>query len=244
MPLHDNRTVQLSADAFRVLAKVSTATLTTQLLKRGLRNTFMQGLSPLRPDKRMVGYAFTLRYVPAREDIVDREYDNASNVQRLAVEATQKDDVLAIDARGEITSAASFGHILGARLKVRGVAGLVTDGALRDTPQFRELDLPSYCKAAHATTSYLLHHPVDMNVPISCGRVLVMPGDVLVGDAEGVAVIPARMAEEVAESAYLQERMESFFLQKIERGSSIVGVYPPDEKTLAEYAEWSRRNSG
>jgi len=243
MPIPSRRTVHLSAGAFRALTEVSTATLTSQLLHRGLTNTFMQGLIALRPDKRMVGYAFTLRYIPAREDIVDREYNNATNVQRLAVEATQRDDVLAIDARGEIGSA-SFGHILATRLKQRGVAGLVTDGALRDTPQFRELDLPSYCKGAHATTSYVLHHPVDMNVPISCGRVLVIPGDVLVGDAEGVVVIPARMAEEVAEAARVQERLEKFLLRKIEHGSSIVGVYPPDEKTLTEYDEWSRRRGG
>lgn len=243
MPMHRHRTVRLSTAAFRALAEVSTATLTTQLLRRGLTNTFMQGLMPLRPDKRMVGYAFTLRYVPAREDIVDRDYNNATNVQRLAVEATEKDDVLAIDARGEI-GAASFGHILATRLKQRGVAGLVTDGALRDTPQFRELDLPAYCKGAHGTTSYVLHHPVDMNVAISCGRVLVMPGDVLVGDAEGVVVIPARMAEDVAQAALLQERREEFLLCKIEQGRSIVGVYPPDEKTLTEYEEWSRERDG
>jgi regulator of RNase E activity RraA len=233
--------VRISAGAFDKLAATSTATLTSQLLKRGVTNTFMQGLIALRPDKRMVGYAFTLRYVPAREDVIDREYDNSANVQRLAVEAMQRDDVLVIDARGEVSSAASFGHILGTRIRHRGAAGLVTDGALRDTPQFRELDLPSYCKAAHAATSYLLHHPVEMNVPIGCGRVLVLPGDILAGDAEGVVVIPAKMAEEVAVAAYEQELREKFLLSKIEQGSSIVGVYPPNEKTVSDYADWRKR---
>lgn len=230
--------ITLSSASFDKLASVSSATLTTQLLKRGLANTFMRGVAPLRPGARMVGYAFTLRYVPSREDVVDRHYDNSTNVQRLAVEATEPGDVLVIDARGEAGSAASFGHILATRLAQRGVKGLVTDGALRDTPQFRELDLPTYCRSAHATTSYVLHHPVDMNVPVGCGGVLVVPGDIMFGDAEGVVVVPAAMAEEVAEDAFEQERRERFFLQKIQAGRSIVGVYPPDERTLAEYAGW------
>ena len=242
MSVPGNSMATLSPATISKLAAVSSATLTTQLLMRGLTNTFMQGLTSLRPDMRMIGRAFTLRYVPAREDVIDRQYDNTCNVQRLAVEAARPGDVLVIDARCEIESAASFGHILATRLKQRGVAGLVTDGALRDTPHFRELDLPSYCRSAHATTSYLLHHPIDMNVPIGCAGVLVMPGDIVAGDAEGVVVIPAGMAEEVIADAFEQECREKFILGKIEQGSSIVGVYPPDAKTLAEYAEWRRRN--
>ncbi|TCJ19980.1 ribonuclease activity regulator RraA [Rubrobacter taiwanensis] len=236
------RTHDLSPATFEKLRQTSTATLTSQLLKRGFRNVFLGGLQALRPDLRMVGYAFTLRYAPTREDVgFEVEYDNETNVQRLAVEAIGEDEVLVIDARGE-TRAASFGHILATRIKNRGAAGLVSDGALRDTPAFREMEFPTYIKAPHATTSSVVHYPVDMNVPVGCGGVLVMPGDVVVGDAEGVVVIPARIAESVAQDAFEQELLEEFVLSKVRAGSSIKGVYPPDEKTLAEYSEWRRRS--
>ena len=231
---------ELSTDAKEKLRTVSTATLTSQLMNRGLRNTFLAGLYPLRPDLRMVGYAFTLRYIPAREDLADEIYDNARNVQRLAVEAVGPEDVLTIDARGDI-SAASFGHILGTRINQRGAAGLVTDGALRDTPAFRRLELPTYIRAAHATTSFLAHHPVDMQIPIGCAGVAVTPGDVVVGDDEGVVVIPAQLAEEIALDAYEQEIREEFFQQRVASGASIVGVYPPNSETLAAFERWRRK---
>jgi regulator of RNase E activity RraA len=232
----------LDPETVERLRQTSTATLTSQLLKRGFRNTFLSGLQALRPDLRMVGYAFTLRYAPAREDVgFEVEYDNERNVQRLAVEAIGEEDVLVIDARGD-TRAASFGHILATRIKNRGAAGMVSDGALRDTPAFREMEFPTYIKAPHATTSSVIHHPVDMNVPVGCGGVLVVPGDVVVGDAEGVVVIPAQVAESVARDAFEQERLERFILSRVQAGSSIKGVYPPDERTRAEYAEWLRQN--
>lgn len=234
--MNDNRTVTLSASAWSKLSHVSTATLTTQLLNRGFHNTFLQ-LTPLQPDKRMVGYAFTLRYVPMREDLTDTQYDNNVNVQRLAVEQVGKDDVLIIDARGDVR-AASFGHILATRIQARGAAGVVTDGALRDTPGFQQLAMPSFCKAPHATTSFVLHHPLEMNVPIGCAGVLIMPGDVLVGDGEGVVAIPAQVAEEVAHDTYEQELRELFFTQKVADGATIRGIYPPNEQTLAEYQTW------
>jgi regulator of RNase E activity RraA len=233
------RPFTLSADAFAKLQTVSTATLTSQLMKRRLKNTFMQGVSPLLPDLRMVGYAFTLRYVPMREDLVDTLYDNTTNVQRLAVESVGPDDVLVIDARGDIR-AATLGNILATRLKARGAAGLVTDGALRDTPGFKLINLPAYIRAPNATTSFAIHHPIEMNVPIGCGGVLVMPGDVIVGDGEGVVAMPAAMAEEVAHDAFEQERLEEFIQQKIAGGAGILGVYPPNEQTKAEFAEWRR----
>jgi len=229
----------LSPEAKTKLRKVSTATLTSQFQKHGFRNTFLAGLHPLRPDLRMVGYAFTLRYIPAREDLADELYDNTKNVQRLAVEAVGPEDVLVIDARNH-TGAASLGHILGTRLAARGAAGLVTDGAMRDTPGFHRLDLPTYIRAAHATTSFIVHHPVEMQGPIGCAGVAVIPGDVLVGDGEGVVVIPAQVAESVAHAAYEQEIREEFLQQKVAGGASILGVYPPNEETLAEFAEWRR----
>lgn len=231
-----HRSTTLTPEAWQFLHQVSTATLTSQLLNRGFRNTFITGVTPLRPDLRMVGFAFTLRYVPAREDLdMQVDYDNSKNVQRIAVETIQKDDVLVIDARGDVR-AASFGHIIATRIRYLGAAGLVTDGGLRDTPRFRELDFPSYVKASHATTSSVIHHPADMNVPVGCGGVLVMPGDVVVGDAEGVVVIPARLAEDVARDAHEQELLEEFVLKKVEEGASIKGTYPPDDELRAAFA--------
>lgn len=234
-----NRPHTLTPAALAKLRTVSTATLTSQLLKRGFRNTFLTGIYPLRPDLRMVGYAFTVRYVPMREDLVDTLYDNTKNIQRIAVESVTQDDVLVIDARGDIR-AASLGNILATRLKARGAAGLVTDGALRDTPNFKTIDLPAYIQAPHATTSFTVHHPIDINVPIGCAGVLVLPGDVIVGDGEGVVAIPSQIAEEVAHDAYEQERLEEFIQQKIEQGASILGVYPPNDQTKAEYAAWRK----
>lgn len=233
------RPVTLTAEAVEKLKTVSTATLTSQLIKRNFHNTFMTGLYPLRPDLPLVGYALTLRYVPSREDMVDTSYDNTKNVQRLAVEAAENDDVIVVDARGEL-GAATLGNILATRLKVRGAAGFVTDGALRDTPGFKEIELPAYIKAPQAITSFEKHHPVEMNVPIGCAGVLVLPGDIIVGDGEGVVAIPSQVAEEVAHDAYDQERMEEFIQGKIASGASILGVYPPNEETIAEFEAWRK----
>jgi regulator of RNase E activity RraA len=229
----------LTPSAREALGIASTATITTQLLKRGFRTTFLAGLTATRPDLRMVGYAFTLRYVPMREDLDLVEIDNATSVQRLAVETVGPEDVLVIDARGDI-GAATLGNILAERMRVRGLAGIVSDGALRDTSAFAEIDLPAYARATHQTQSTARHHPADMNVPIGCAGVLVMPGDVVVGDPDGVVVIPRHVAEEVALAAREQEERETFVLEKIRSGSSIVGVYPPNTATQAEYEEWRR----
>ena len=231
-----NQTKKITAEAFQKLHHISTATLTTQLINKGFQNTFLP-LTALSPQKKMVGYAFTMRYVPVREDLTDTQYNNTVNVQRVAVETIGKDEVMAIDARGDVR-AASFGHILATRIQARGAAGLVTDGALRDTVGFQELGFPTYIKAAHATTSFVIHHPLEMQVPIGCYGVLIMPGDVIVGDGEGVVAIPAHVAEAVAHDGYEQEVREDFFQQKVAAGAPILGVYPPDEKTEAEYKAW------
>jgi regulator of RNase E activity RraA len=225
---------RLSEKAERQLRSVSTATLTTQLVRRGLRNTYMGGVLPLRPDLRMVGSAFTLRYAPAREDVGGMSYDNDTDIQRLAVEAIGEGQVLVIDARGE-TRAAALGNILATRIARRGAVGVVTDGAFRDSEGFRAIGLPSYAAAGHETTSSVLHHPVDMNVPIGCGGVLVRPGDILVGDNEGVVVIPFKMAESVAQDAYEQELLEEWILQQVDGGASIKGLYPPSEEAMKSY---------
>lgn len=229
---------RVGEDVLALLRRVSTATLSSQLLKRGFAQLFMRDVRPLRPDLRMAGQAFTLRYIPARADLggLGGDFDNRTNHQRLAVEAVGPGDVLVIDARGE-TGAGSLGNILATRVRVRGTAGIVTDGAFRDAPAFREIDLPTYAAGQHANISSTIHHPVDVNVPIACGGVAVLPGDVVVGDAEGVIVIPRALAEEVARDAAEQERREAFILTKIEGGSAILGVYPPDERTLREYEQ-------
>jgi len=231
-------------ETYKKLHHISTATLTTQLLKRGFRNTFIAGLTPLRPDLRMVGRAFTLRYVPIREDLDKAvEYNNDNNIQRLAVEAVGEGDVLIIDARSNV-NAASFGHILATRIMMRGASGLVTDGALRDTVGIQQLDLPVYTRMPHATTSVAVHHPVDMNVPIGCGEVYVQPGDIVVGDAEGVVIMPVSVANEVAQDGYEQERLEQFLQEKVAKGSGIKGVYPPNAQTLEEYEVWLATQPG
>lgn len=234
----ERETGYLSADEMQALREVSTASITTQLLKRGLQNTFLGGVIPLRPDLRMVGYALTLRYIPAREDL-DRstDYDNTKNPQRVAVEMVGPEDVLVIDARGDLNSA-SIGHILMTRIKMRGAAGVVSDGAFRDSPSISQVDLPTYSAGMHATTSFVSHHPIDINLPIGCGGVAVFPGDVIVGDAEGVVIIPKHLAAEVARDTREQERYEEFALAKIEAGQSIRGVYPPNDETRAEYEQW------
>jgi regulator of RNase E activity RraA len=239
-----HRTVDLSADAVERLGRVSTATLTTQLLARGYRSTFIKGLRPTRPDLRLVGYAFTMRYVPAREDVAfNATFDNRTDVQRLAIESVGPGDVLVIDARSEL-GAASLGDILATRAWARGAAGIVTDGCLRDSPGFAAIDLPVYFRAPHASVRSVAHHPADLNLPIGCGGVLVVPGDVLVGDAEGVMVIPASLAEEVARDAWEQELRETWALVRVRAGEPIDDVYPLSENRRAEYEHWRREEEG
>jgi 5-oxopent-3-ene-1,2,5-tricarboxylate decarboxylase/2-hydroxyhepta-2,4-diene-1,7-dioate isomerase len=233
----DARHTTLSPDALEALRSVSVATLTVQLRRRGIRNTFMAGLKPTRPDLRLVGYAYTLRYVPVREDIVDPAELNA---QKRAIESIGPEEVLVIEARGE-TGAGTIGDILATRALRRGAAGIVTDGGIRDTPAVSGLPLPTYFRASHAAVLGLVHHPLDINVPVACAGVLVMPGDVIVGDAEGVLVLPAALAEEVARDAVEQERRETFALERIDAGESIRGLYPLSLDREAEYEAWRRK---
>ena len=227
--------IELDAETWRALRRASTASLTSELLLEGLRNTFLGGVQPLRRPARMVGSALTLRYIPAREDLGMRvDYDNRRDVQRLAVERVEEDQVIVIDARGCVDSA-SFGHILATRIMRRGAAGLVTDGALRDAGSIARLDLPAYAAGTHATTSSVRHHPADMNVPIGCAGVAVLPGDILVGDDEGVVCIPRGLAATVARRAVARDDLEEYLWQRIDGGESIVDVYPPGNEVLDAY---------
>jgi regulator of RNase E activity RraA len=223
--------------------RISTATLTSQLQKRGFSNTFMHGVLPLRPELRLAGQAFTLRNIPAREDFEPPgETDNWTSKQRLAVEGVGPGDVLVIDARGD-ARAATLGDILAARIQQRGAAGIVTDGAFRDSPSIRTLELATYAQGQSPYVSTRIHHPQDINVPIGCGGVAVLPGDLIVGDGEGVVVVPRAIAEEVIQATFDQDEREVFIMSKIRQGASILGVYPPNEATLREYQEWKRSES-
>lgn len=241
-----NPTPRIAEETLATLRKVSTATISAQLLKRGFVQMFLQGPQPLRPELRMAGQAVTLRFIPAREDLARDEqmasgdFNNLTNKQRIAVETVGAGEVLVIDARGDIR-AATLGNILVARIKARGAAGIVTDGAFRDSPAIREIELPTYVSGQNPNISFTVHYAADLNVPIACGGVAVIPGDVIVGDAEGVIVVPAAVADEIARDGWEQEQKEEFLYSKIVAGASIVGTYPPNEATLREYAEWRAR---
>lgn len=225
------------------LAGCSSATLSTQLFKRGLRNQVMQGISRLTPKAPpLVGEAFTLRNIPAREDIDHVGiHQDPGHPQRKAIEITPPGCVLVIDCRGD-ARCASAGGILVRRLAVRGAAGLVSDGGLRDTPEIAAEPFPVYCKAPAAPISLTHQHAVDFNVPIACGGVAVYPGDVIVGDAEAVIVVPRHLADEVATDALAQEQLERFVMQEIVAGRPLPGTYPPDEATRARYEAWRKEN--
>lgn len=225
----------LSNSTEQLLTKASTATISSVLRKHGFNGMYLEGLRALHPEKRMVGLAFTLRFVPTRPDLDPTgEFDNTTNKQRIAVESVGAGDVLVIEARDN-TKAGTLGDILATRIWKRGAEGIVSDGAFRDTPGFAEIDIPAYSRDQNPNLSSAEHHPIEINGPIVCAGVTVLPGDVIVGDAEGVIVIPIGVAEEVAEQAYEQEQREEFIIGKIREGHSILGVYPPNEETLAEY---------
>ncbi|MCX4918913.1 ribonuclease activity regulator RraA [Streptomyces sp. NBC_00687] len=228
----------LDPDDLAALSEASTATITTQLFKHGLRNTFLAGLTRVSENApRMIGEAFTLRYIPAREDIdVLEVYDDYDHPQRAAVEQVGPGQILVVDCRGE-GRAASAGNILLTRLSVRGAAGLVTDGTLRDIGEISRLPLPVYATGAAAMTNLALHHAVDLQVPIGCAGVAIYPGDVLVGDADGVVCIPRHLVATIARQAQAQEQLETFITERITAGAPLRGTYPADAATLRAYEE-------
>jgi regulator of RNase E activity RraA len=233
--------VAVSEQTLSALRRVSTATLTTQLQRRGIRAPFLQGLRPTRPDLRMAGLAHTVRYVPVREDVAaaDRRELNA---QKQAIESISPGEVLVIEARGE-EGAGTIGDILALRALRRGAAGIVTDGGLRDSPAVAGLELPTYYRLPHASVLGARHHPLETNVPVACAGVLVLPGDVVVGDAEGVVVVPAQLAEEVAAGALDQESREQFAFERVDAGESIRGLFPLADERLDDYEAWLRARS-
>ena len=222
------------------LMQVSTATLCTALFKRGLRNQFIQDVRPLQQGlPNMVGPAYTLRYIPAREDLNPiGVFQDRAHPQRKAVEECPPGAVLVIDSRKD-ARAASAGSILVTRLMKRGVAGVVTDGGFRDSPEIARLPFPAYHQRPSAPTNLTVHQALDINVPIGCGDAPVWPGDVVVGDSEGVVIIPAAIAAEVAAEAVEMTAFEDFVTEKVMEGRSILGLYPAtDEQSRVDFVAW------
>ncbi|QIR86502.1 ribonuclease activity regulator RraA [Paracoccus sp. AK26] len=233
----------LSDETRAKLKKVSTASVATALYKRGLRNQFIQGVVPVAPkDENMVGPAFTLRYIPAREDRNPiTVFRNADHPQRVAIETCPAGHVLVMDGRKD-ARAATAGSILITRLAIRGAAGVVTDAGMRDAEGIGKLDMPAYFAKSSAPTNLTLHEALDINVPISCGDAPVFPGDILVGDKDGVMVIPAHLADEIADECTGMESFEDFVLEQVKEGAAIIGLYPcTKDENQKKYEEWRAR---
>src|SRR6516225_6474690 len=230
----------LSAATRDKFKMVSTATICTALFKRGFRNQYIQDVRPLNPAAGpMVGEAFTLRYIPAREDLNPiTVFQDRSHPQRKAVEDCPPGAVFVIDSRKD-PRAASAGSILVTRLMARGVAGIVTDGGFRDAAEIAKLDIPSFHNRPSAPTNLTRHQAIDINVPIGCGDAPVFPGDVIVGDSDGCVVIPADLADEIAEEVVEMTAYEDFVTEKVFEGRSILGLYPAtEEQSKIDFAAW------
>ena len=233
---------KLSDETREKLTTVSTATVATILFKKGLRNQYIQGVVPLQKGKpNMVGAAYTLRYIPAREDLNPITiFQDPKHPQRVAVEECPPGSILVIDSRKD-ARAASAGSILATRLMVRGVAGIVTDGGFRDSAEIAALAMPSYHRTPSAPTNLTLHQAIAINDPIGCGDVAVFPGDILLGDDDGVMVIPEAIVDAVAEEAIQMTLFENFVLAKVQAGQQIIGLYPLTNETIrAEFEAWKK----
>jgi regulator of RNase E activity RraA len=225
----------------QTFAEISTATITTILLKKGLRNVWMRGVKPLRPGlPRLVGPAFTLRFVPAREDLATPESWASPRSTRAAIEAMPAGVIAVVDAMG-ITDAGIFGDILCARMKQRGVSALVTDGVVRDVAGVLGTDLPVWCQGIAAPPSVAGLTFVNWQEPIGCGGVAVFPGDLVVVDTDGAVLIPEKLVAEVAAQAPEQERFEAWVMTEIDKGAALPGLYPPNAETKARYEATKRR---
>jgi regulator of RNase E activity RraA len=217
------------------LSQVTTATLTTLLLKKGLRNVWMRGTRPLNPGQpRLVGPAFTLRFVPAREDLATPESWSKPISTRAAIEAMPPGCIAVADAMG-VTDAGIFGDILCARMQKKGVAALITDGVLRDVAGVRATGLPVWCQGAAAPPSVAGLTFVNWNEPIGCGGVAVFPDDVVVVDDDGAVLIPQAFVADIVAAAPEQERLESWIMSEVEKGASLPGLYPPNAENKARY---------
>lgn len=234
----------MNPDTREKLTNVSVATLSTALFKRGLRNQVIQDVHPIaRKGKNMVGPAYTLRYMPAREDRNQlTSFRNPEHPQRIAMENCPAGHVMVMDSRKD-ARAASAGDILITRLMVRGGAGVVTDGGFRDSMVIGELDMPAYHNRPSSPTNLTLHEAIEANGPIGCGDVAVFPNDVVVGDDDSVIIIPAEIADEIASEAVEMTAYEDFVVERVKAGHTIIGLYPAtDETNLELFAEWRKAN--
>jgi regulator of RNase E activity RraA len=225
----------LDSTAIATLSRVTTATITTILLKKGLRNVWMRGTRPLSPGHaRIVGPAFTLRFVPAREDLATPASWASPISTRAAIEAMPAGCVAVVDAMG-VTDAGIFGDILCARMAKRGVAALVTDGVVRDVAGVRGTGLPVWCQGAAAPPSVAGLTFVAWDQPIGCGGVAVFPNDIVVVDDDGAVLIPAALLDQVVADAVEQERLEEWIMGEVAHGAALPGLYPPNAENLARY---------
>lgn len=226
------------------LKHISVATLTTCLFKRGLRNQFVQHVGLINPDApRMVGEAFTLRYIPAREDLNPISvFEDWNHPQRKAVEEIPVGHVMVYDSRKD-ARAASAGSILIKRMMTRGAAGVVTDGGFRDAPGIAKLDFPVFHHRPSAPTNLTINHAIDINVPIGCGDAPVFPGDIMVGDGDGVVCLPAHLAGEIAEEAFEMTAYEDFVEEQVSAGRRIFGLYPATPESRSEFMTWRKENA-
>lgn len=232
--------IDLTPDTLSLLTKASTATVATLLFKRGYHNAYVQGALPLNADTgTMVGPAYTLRYIPTRPDTDPLDaFREPNHPQRVAVEECPQGAVLVMDCRQDAT-AASAGSILLTRCQMRGVAGVVSDGGIRDARGAAALDMPVFAVKPAAPTNLTKHHAVDIGLPIACGGVAVYPGDIVMGDADGVMIIPRHLADEIAVETVEMELFEAFVLEEVNAGASIRGLYPPtDPATLTRFTAW------
>ena len=242
--MSDESDADLDAETCRRLQSVATATLAATLQKRGVRTTFLAGLAAIKPGQRMVGRARTLRFVPIREDLVET-YAPRLNSQRAAIESLRPGEVLVIDARND-TEAGTIGDIFAVRAIQLGAVGIVTDGAVRDAAALRRLDIAVYNRASHGATFRRMHMPVDYQVPIACAGVTVVPGDVIVGDEDGVVVVPAAIAHDVAAEAEQQELEEEWGMERVAAGETTDGAFPITPARRPEFEAWvaARREQG
>ncbi|WP_322061842.1 ribonuclease activity regulator RraA [Paraburkholderia sp. J63] len=232
--------VPLSPKTREILGRVGTANIANALLKRGFRNVCLQGIRPIREGQRMVGPAFTLRFIPAREDLDSLEhYASDDNLHRRAMEDCPEGAVLVIDAFGN-TRSSSAGDMMALRLKHRGVRGIVTDGGFRDVPGMLAVGLPAYQREGTQPATPLTMHALELNGPVGCAGVAIYPGDIIVGDSDGLVAIPSHLAEAVALDALESEEYETFAAWHIERGHSLIGMFPASPESRVAYERWLR----
>jgi regulator of RNase E activity RraA len=235
----------LTLDNRERLKRVSIATISSCLYRQGLKRVTPHGIVPVTPTQpRMVGEAFTIRFVPMREDVGGPDsYGSQGNVHQRAFEECPEGFVLVMDTRGE-TRGCCGGDLLIGRLKARGCAGIVTDGGFRDTPDVATLDFPAFQQKPAPAPSFGVLQAVELNVPVGCSDVAVYPGDVVVGDLEGVVVIPNALANRIAEEAWAQTQYDTFASVEIARGRSVIGLYPPSAESRADFERWQGSKNG